>query len=55
MIILSVWEWVLNIFLLTTSMLIFVLSLFGLVLFVFIISDVTNNILRKSKILNIRN
>ena len=55
MIILSVWEWVLNIFLLTTSMLIFVLSLFGLILFIFIISEVFNNILRKGKIFNIRN
>ncbi len=47
MIILSVWEWVLNIFLLSTSTLVFVISLYALVLLLYLIYDMVTSVLQK--------
>jgi len=47
MIILSVWEWVLNIFLLSTSTLVFVISLYALVLLFYLIYDIITSVLQK--------
>jgi hypothetical protein len=50
MIILSVWEWVLNIFLLSTSAFVFVISMYMLALFVYILADFANWIINKKRL-----
>jgi len=49
MIILSVWEWVLNLFLLSTSAFVFVISLYLLTLLVYILVDFTNWVVNKNR------
>ena len=53
MIIISLWDWVLNIFLLASSVFIFVLSLFGFMIFLYIVHEIVSYFLGKSKIFNI--
>jgi len=47
MIILSLWDWVLNVFLLSTSILVFVISLYALVLLFYLIYDMITSVIRK--------
>ncbi len=50
MIILSVWDWVLNIFLLSTSVFVFIISMYMLALFVYILADFANWVINKKRI-----